>query len=105
QQTRLGSSSSHDAISGSPRAPLDSSQNTAALTKSKLLASNASRQTSKLPPMSMLLGVALNDLNQAISLQTGFLQALLKRGTVFHILGRYHDAISDLMNVLSSPFL
>lgn len=113
QNLRLGSSSVTSSTSADAGiSPLQSSllsnssiARSAAVTRSRLMATKAQIVPAKLPPISDLLSIALNDLNRIIDIRPSSIQALTKRATVLHILGVYAPAIEDLKKVLNSGLL
>lgn len=113
QNLRLGSSFATSSASTEPAiTPIESSllsnssiARSAAVTRSRLMATKAQIVPAKLPPISDLLSIALQDLNRIIDIRPSSIQALTKRATVLHILGVYSPAIDDLKKVLASGLL
>lgn len=116
QNSRLGASSTASASPSSPHPvephSLESSllaasavSRSAAVTRSRIMASKAQIIPAKLPPISDLLSIALQDLNRVIDIRPSSIQALTKRATVLHVMGVYTPAIEDLNRVLRSDLL
>lgn len=116
QNARLGTSSVGPIAAPSASSPVDtpldasslsvsSMSRSAAVTRSRLLASKAQIVPAKLPPISDLLSVALQDLNRLVDLNPKSIQALTKRATILHITGAFVPAIDDLQRVLNSEML